>query len=211
MRYRAFASLLPVCLTMTCVAQTGYHPLEVGSKPEKPRTTPGKPAIWSAPPGAAAQLGPERPLFGWSIRPPRGFVSTQKADGGNQVFIFQGDPRPDGSAPVLWVVTGNVKPAESKKPLDEVVMDLYMIQLHHNRVNWKVNPLQYGIIQGQRFLRRRWSAVESADGVTRHLRGTVYLTLTGMKFAAITLQDTDPGANATIGTMENSALSFHKK
>lgn len=211
MRYRAFASLLLICLTLTCVAQTGYHPLEVGSKPGKPKPKQGKLAVWSATAGAAAQLGPEKPLFGWSIRPPRGFVSTQKSDGGNQVFIFQGDPRPDGSSPAMWVVTGKVQPATSTKAVDEVVMDFYMIQLHHNRVNWKATPTQYGSIQGRRFLRRRWSAAESADGVTRHLRGTVYLTLMGAKFAAITLQDTDPGANATIGTMENSALSFRKK
>jgi hypothetical protein len=211
MRCCAFAALVLSCLSLTGLAQADYHPLEIGSKPVKAKTKPGKLSVWAAKPGAATQLGPETPLFDWSIRPPKEFVSTQKSDGGNQVFIFQGNPRPDNSSPALWVVMGNVRPVESTKPLDEVVMDIYMIQLHQNRVNWKAPALEYGIIKGRRFLRRRWSAAESVGGVTHHLRGTVYLTLVGTKFAAITLQDTEPGANSTLGVMESSALSFHKR
>ena len=211
MRCCAFAALMLTCLSLTGLAQADYHPLQVGGKPVETKTKPGKLAIWSAKPGAATQLGPETPLFDWSIRPPKGFAFTQKADGGNQVFIFQGNPRPDNSSPALWIVLGNVRQTESKKPLDEVVMDIYMIQLHQNRVNWKAPAVEYGSVKGRRFLRRRWSAAEATGGVTRRLRGTVYLTLVGTKFAALTLQDTEPSANSTLGVMENSALSFHKR
>lgn len=211
MRYRAFVSLLLTGLTLTAVAQTQYHPLEVGRQPEKARPKSAKLPVWSAKPGSSARLAPEKPLFGWALRPPRDFVSTQKSDSGNQIFIFQGDPRPDNSAPIMWVITGDMRRAEGSKPQEEVLMDLYMIQLHQNRDNWKATPAQYGSIQGRKFIRRRWSATETNDGVTRHVRGMVYLTLAGKKYAAVTLQDAEPGAKSTLDLMETSVFSFHKR
>jgi hypothetical protein len=211
MRSRALAALLLIGLTRTAIAQTDYHPLKVGKQPEKVKPKDGKLAAWTAKPGSAAQLDPERALFGWSIRPPRGFVSTQKADGMNQIYIFQGGSRPDNTSPVLWVITGNVQPRDNKRPSEETVLDLFMIQLHQNRDNWKVAPVQWGLLQGRRFVRCRWSASETAGGSPHHVRGTVYITLVGTKFAAITYQDADPGASSTLGPMESSALSFRKR
>ena len=211
MRHRAFASLLLTGLTLTAFAQTQYHPLEVGSKPAKSSPKPVKLAVWSAKPGSSARLASEKLLFGWSIRPPKGFVSTQKSDSGNQVFIFQGDPRPDGSAPILWVITGDRRSAPGKKPQDEVIMDVYLIQLHQNRSNWKTTPTEFGSIQGRKFIRRRWSATEETGGGARRVRGTVYLTLLGAKYAAVTMQDADPGASSTLSLMEASMLTFHKR
>jgi hypothetical protein len=211
MRSRAFASLLLTGLTLTAVAQTQYHPLEVGRQPDKANSKPGKLPVWSAKPGATARLGPEQSLFGWAIRPPKGFVSTQKSDNGNQIFIFQGDPRPDNSAPIMWVVTGDVRRAEKKKPPEEEIMDLYMIQMHHNRDNWNATPTQHGTIQGRKFIRRRWSGTETNDGVTRHVHGIIYLTVANAAYAALTLQDVEPGANTSVSLMETSAFTFHKR
>ena len=100
---------------------------------------------------------------------------------------------------------------DNKKPSEETVLDLFLIQLHHNRDNWKAAPVQRGLLQGRKFVCGRWSATEPADGGTHHLRGAVYVTLVGAKFAAITYQDAEPGANSTTGPMEASALSFHKR
>ncbi|MCW3099404.1 MAG: hypothetical protein JWL77_5022 [Chthonomonadaceae bacterium] len=211
MRSRAFASLLLTGLTLTAVAQEQYRPLEVGRQPDKASSKPGKLPVWSAKPGATARLGPEQSLFGWAIRPPKGFVSTQKSENGNQVFIFQGDPRPDNSAPIMWVVTGDVHRAEKTKPPEQEILDLYMIQMHHNRDNWNATPAQYGTIQGRKYVRRRWSATETNDGVTRHVRGIIYLTVANAKYSALTLQDVDPGANTSVPLMETSAFTYHKR
>ena len=216
MRFRTLVSLLPACLplvgpTSIGVAQTSYHPLEVGKKTDATRTKPVKLTAWTAKPGTTTRLDSEKSLFGWSIRPPRGFVSTQRSENLNQIFIFQGDLRPDGTYPALWIILGDVRQGDPKQSKDEVVMDQYAIELHKNRTDWKATPTQYGSIQGRKFLRRRWSAAQTIDGVSRRMHGTIYVTLFGTKFAALTIQDADPGAASTIGLMETSALTFRKR
>ena len=212
MRYRATAALLLTTLTWTALAQTQYHPLEVGSKPGKANAKQIKLALWSAKPGLSAQLGPEKPLFGWAIRPPKQFVSTLKTDNGNQIFVFQGNPRPDNSAPIMWVITGDRRQARSDQPQEEVLLDFYMIQLHQTRENWKTTSAEYGSIQGRKFIRRRWSGTETVEGNVHHVRGVVYLTLDGAKnYTAVTIQDSEPGANSTINLMEASLFTFHKR
>jgi hypothetical protein len=210
MRFRAFASLLLMGLTASAIAQLGYHPLEVGKQPETaPKAI--KLAVWTPRPGSAAHLGPEKSLYGWAFRPPRDFAFTQKVDNGNQIFIFQGDPRPDTSAPILWVITGALRPGKSSQPKDEVLLDMYILQLHQNRENFHSTEVQYGSVQGRRFIRRRWTGTETNNGVTRRVRGVVYMTLVGQTFTAVTVQDSDPGANTTIGMMENSVFTLHKR
>lgn len=211
MRVRALASLLLVSLSLTGFAQLDYHPLEVGTPTGKTGPKPVKLPVWAAKPAAAARLAPEQKLFGWAIRPPRGFVYTQKADGLNQIYIFQGSPRANKSAPLLWVVTGDAKHVKTTRTQAEEVMDEYMIQLHQNRDDWKVTPIETGLVQGRKFLRRHWSGTEVSDGVTRRLHGIVYLTLTGTKFAAVTVADAEPDAKTSLNLMETSALTFHKK
>jgi len=211
MRVRALTSLLLTALPLTALAQIQYHPLEVGGKPDKSKSKPVKLAAWSPKASLTARLAPETPLFGWAIRPPKGFVATQKMDNGNQVYIFQGDPRPDNSAPMLWVVLGGRRHEESKKPQEEVLMEMYMIQLHQNRDNWKPSPMEYGTIQGRKFLRTHWSATEKLNDVTRHIHGAVYITLLNNGYAAVTLQDSDPGAKSTLDLLESSILTFHKR
>ena len=213
---RAHASLLLtglalIGLTRTAVAQTEYRPVQVGKQPAKAKAKAAKLITWSAKPGSQAQLDPELPLFGWSIRPPRGFVYTQKFDNHNQLYIFQGHTRADNTAPSMWIILGDVKNGKIHKPTEEEVLDLFMLQLHQNRDNWKVAPYQVGSIRGRRFIRRRWSATEPVDGATHHLRGTVYLTVVGATFAAVTLQAIEPGAGSDLALMETSALSFHKR
>ncbi len=213
MRYRAFAALLLTSLPLTAFAQTTpYHPLEVGSKPGKTNSKPNKLPVWSAKPGMSAQLDPAKSLFDWSIRPPKEFVSTLKSDSGNQIFVFQGTPRPDNSAPIMWVITGDRRQIRTDQPQDEVLLDFYMIQIHQTRSNWKSTAVEYGSILGRKFIRRRWSGTETVDGITHHVRGVVYLTLFGAKqYAAITIQDSEPGANSTISLMEASLFTFHKR
>jgi hypothetical protein len=213
MRARALAALLLVGLTLTAFAQTDYHPLKVGKQPGKAAAKPVSYAVWSAKPALTAQLGPEQALIGWAIRPPKGFVSTQKSDNGHQVYIFQGNPRPDNSSPAMWIVLGDSQrtdPNTHKQPA-EIVLDFYMIQLHQNRDNWKSSAIEYGMIQGRKFVRRRWSATETTNGTTHHLRGIVYITTANAKFAALTLLDSDPGARSTLGLMETAAFTLHKR
>ncbi len=88
---------------------------------------------------------------------------------------------------------------------------MYLLQLHNNRENFHSTEVQYGSIQGRRFIRRRWTATENNNGVTHRVRGVVYMTLVGQTFTAITVQDSDPGANTTIGMMENSVFTLHKR
>ncbi|MCW3054322.1 MAG: hypothetical protein JWN14_3492 [Chthonomonadales bacterium] len=211
MRARALTSLLFTALPLAALAQIQYHPLEVGGKPDKTKPKSVKLAAWSPKPSFSARLAPEKALFGWAIRPPKGFVATQKMDSGNQIYIFQGDPRQDNSAPMLWVVLGGRRNEESKKPQEEVLMDMYMIQLHQNRDNWKPSPVEYGTIQGRKFIRFHWSATEKIDQLTRHIHGAVYITLLNNGYAAVTLQDSDPGAKSTLDLMESSLLTFHKR
>jgi len=211
MRARALTSLLLTALPLTAFAQIQYHPLEVGGKPDKTRSKASRLAVWSPKPGLAARLAPEKALFGWVIRPPKGFVGTQKMDSGNQVYIFEGDPRQDNSAPMLWVVLGGRRHEDSKKPQEEVLMEMYMIQFHQNRDNWKPTPPEYGTIHGQKFIRTHWSATEKIDNVTRHLHGAVYIALLNNGYAAVTLLDSDPGAKSTLDLMESSILTFHKR
>ena len=211
MRVRALTSLLLTGLTLTALAQTQYHPLEVGGKPTKTKPKAVKLAAWSPKPGLSAQLASEKALFGWAIRPPKGFVATQKQDNGNQVYIFQGDPRQDRSAPMLWIIMGGRRQEDTNKPQDEVLLDMYLIQLHQNRDNWKATPTEYGTIQGRKFIRSRWSATEKIDDITRHLHGIVYITILNNAYIAVTLLDSDPGAKTTMDLMESSALTFHKR
>ena len=210
MRHRAFAFLL-LSLPTIGIAQIPYHPAEVGRKHEKAKSKPVKLFVWSAKPGADAQLDTEKVLFGWSIRPPRGFAFTQKSVDTNQIFIFQGNPRPDTSSPVLWVLLGDVRGTTVKQSKDEMVMDQYMIELHKDRDDWKAMPTQTGMVRGRKYIRRHWSATQAFNGVPRRLHGTIYVTVTGAKFAAVMLQDSDPDATATMAVMETAALSFHKR
>lgn len=212
MRLRVLTVLLLTGLSLTVFAQLPYHPLEVGSKTEKPGAKKNaKLPVWSLKSGEAARLAPEKPLFGWAIRPPKSFVFTQRADGLNQVYIFQGNPHPDASAPALWIVTGDARRVENMQSQEDVVLDQYMIELHRNRDNWKVSPSEVGLIQGRKFVRRRWYATEVANGTTHHLHGIVYMNVTGSKFAALTCVDTDPWSKNTLGGMEQSILTFHKR
>lgn len=211
MRFRALTALLLTGLSLTAFAQIDYHPLEVGKKPDKPKGKSAKLPVWSLKPGAVSQLAPEKALFGWVIRPPKGYVFTQRADGLNQVYIFQGDPHPDGSSPAIWIVTGDARRVQNMKAQDEVVMDQYMIQLHTNRDNWKESPIERGLIQGRQFVRRRWSATQNVNGTAHRLHGIVYMHVSASKFAALTCVDSDPYSNKTLGIMEPSLLTFHKR
>ena len=216
MRCRAFPSLLLLSLaltglTRTAVAQMAYHPLEVGKKPEKPKPKPEKLTVWSAKPASLALLAPEQPLFGWSLRPPQGFVYTQKSDAHNQFYIFQGHPRADNTAPVMWVILGDVKSDHGRRPTAGEVLDLFMQQINQNRQSSKIISTGLGSLHGRRFIRRRWSATEATEGASFSLHGTVYLTVVGAQFAAVAYQAADPGAGPDLASMETSALSFHKR
>ncbi len=199
-------------LTTAGRAQLPYTPPQVGAKPAAPPKAAKKLPVWSPRPAAAVHLDSERTLSNWRIRPPKGYVFLQKADGANQVYILQGDMRANGSSPIIRVMTGQILGTQKKTHTDIEVMESYIIQLHHHYGNWKATEPEFGLIQGRRFIRRRWTGSEAipGGGGSAALHGALYLTVDGKQFHSVAIQDVDPGSTTTLPLMEAAALTFHK-
>ncbi len=214
MRFHSALCLLALAaMPLTASAQAPLNAPQIASKTTKPNKAPAKKLpVWSPTAALSARLAPEKELMGWSIRPPRDYVFLQKADGANQVYLFQGDERPDGSSPIIRLVIGDILGKDARSHSEAQILESYLIQIHQHHDNWQSTKLETGLIRGRKFVRRRWTATtQRPDGSPATLHGVVYLTIEGLRFYSIAAQDTEPRMKTTLPLMEAAALTYHKR
>ncbi len=162
------------------------------------------PARWTAGSTAFSQLGDEVAVGAYRMRPPTGYVLEKLTpEPKHETYRWKGQPRQDGTVPVLEVSLEPAPPADRK--LEDVLeKDLQAIP-RPGLLGWNCSAAERGDVKGLIFARARWTLWQSP--IKLKLSGYQYAAVDGDTLIRISCRDSMP----TFGGAHDAApLTFRR-
>jgi hypothetical protein len=169
---------------------------------------------WTLDPALENRLGAEVAFQGYLIRPPQGYVMRQQAVMGNQLTIWNGQRRADGTAPTLIATIFPLTGQEANLGL-EVLMDQVVMGLRATMAGLTTEPKENGKISGIAFVRTHIKGNTKAlrpDGAVAplNIRGITYVAKDGNRGISLTFIDAEPHVEKSLPLAESTIASFKK-
>ncbi len=168
-----------------------------------------------APPVASAfasMLAPEVTVAGYGLRPPAGFILTQRPlvalDGTGTVWLWTGRRRPDGTAPDIEVTISQDDGSMAAHVTSRQEVQSDMADMADNHSNLTMSPVTGLAVHSLPFAQGHWSGTGQRTGKT--FDGLVYVSLTPSHYIDIVCHDARPYSRATLPLLRVSALTLRK-
>ena len=218
MSARIISLVVMLSLALICSACKKKAP-EPSSAPPPPAPSTTEPAhptastsLPSSDPALLAELGEPSEVAGYLIRPPKGYARTTPPKGlpGTILVAYKGNPRADGTSPMVQVMVATPSPGEAPSDLDGLLNGMLqgVKNLHQN---WTQTTPGRVNINGMTFLRTTWSGTESAIGKGWKMHGIMYVAFDGPGFISMMTQDMEPHHEQPIKLADAALRSFRKK
>lgn len=172
-------------------------------------------AKWAPDPATAKQLGPAVAVEQYSLRVPKGYEAQQtppNVPAGMRLWGWAPAPRDDGTRPSLTLNLLTLPDAQKQRINSlslEQLADRLVGGVKRQRVNWKQEKTEAGVINGINFARIRWEGTDPARNL--NTRGLMYVARDGENIIQIAVQDLASEAAKSLPLAEASALTFKKK
>jgi hypothetical protein len=171
---------------------------------------PRAPIIWSPDQTLAHDLGPETNNADMRIQPPAAYKLFDRSTPQQKVLVWTGPVQQGETYAMLMILAMPEGLVGKGRELGSMISEtLDAISKHRNE--WTTYSREFGQIDGQSFVRARWSGIcsQGRQGlVGKPMRGVVYVGHCGDNVVQIMIEDVVPHDEATLPLCEAAALTF---
>jgi len=159
--------------------------------------------------GLASQLGTLEAVEEFTVQPPKGYKFVKGAGpDGAVIYGWSGEKRSTGTAPQFLILIFSPE-SEVRQSDMEPGLAALLVSFATGKTDWKLGPIEHGVVNGHPFVRTRWEGFEASLGYK--VFGFSYLTIVGKKVIHLSSQDVEPFKTEALGLAESAARTFRKK
>jgi hypothetical protein len=149
------------------------------------------------------------------LQMPKKFSPNQREVPHHKMLLFFAPARKDRSGALFMINAMSTKdggaagkPETAKSYTLKEAMDLVLkTQQTARSHNWKVGPMESGLVNGQKFMRVYWSGDE--PGMNKPMQGFIYGTVFNGDFVQFAAQDMSQYANEALPALDNAVRTVH--
>lgn len=179
-------------------------------------TAPSALPAWKPDENLVSQLGSRVKIYGITFQPPQGYVLVQRnLDLGSKhlrVWLWQGDPRPDGSVPNFHVVVRNLPAGPTSIATTEQLLKSSLMDAAHifSKVTstYTHSRMERGTVNGIPFVRVYYKF--PLPNAHNALHGLAYITIVHNKALIFASLDIEPYWTDTVFLGEAAALTARR-
>lgn len=165
---------------------------------------------WKASEKFLAQLSQQVQVSSYTLKVPQSYTLQEK-DGppGIKAYGWAGKPRDNGTRPSVMVNLAGPPSVDTGRYTLEQALTSFLSSIQKPRKEWKQTKFEDGLIDGIKFKRSYWEAIQPELGL--RMSGFNYVAFDNGQLIQLSSQDFEPHAKETVALAEAAVLTFRKR